>query len=486
MTGASSISFDPIPALGAALLVAALLTAAFAQNRLVARKLRLSVYLLGAFLILRLVAATAGLDVRDPDLLAQIQAIDKLLLLLALINGIVVLGLNPVRHDRVSDRFPAIVQDAIVIGLFLIAVTLIFPEKLLTASAVSAVVVGFALQDTLGNAFAGLAIQIEKPFRVGHWISVGAFEGRVSEITWRATRLRTKTGNFVIVPNSVMSKEAIINYSEPASPTRLQIDVGVSYDAPPTKVKGVMLAAVRQSPLVLPDPKPDVLLVDFAGSSITYRARFWVNDFRQDSEAADQVRTSIYYGFKRNNLEIPYPIQVEYSREETPADLEAQYARRAQALAGVPMLAALADEERALLTAAAEERVYGAGERIVRQGDPGESMFVLVDGTARVFVEPDTDVAVIERGECFGEMSLLTGDPRSASVSARTDCVVLEISPDAFNQIARENPAALDRVTTLAAERRPPLEQARLAAIAGSQSVTGTGLLARMKRWMRR
>ncbi len=470
-------------ALGAAMMMAALVAAFVTRNRLVARKLRLSIYLVGASLVLRVVLAQSVLQ--SPELIAQVDAISRLLLLLAAINGVVALGVNPLREDRVPDRLPAIVQDALVIGLFLVIATLTYPDKLLTASAVGAVVIGFALQDTLGNAFSGLAIQIEKPFRVGNWISVGAFEGRVTEITWRATRLRTKTGNFVIVPNSVMSKEAIINYTEPASPTRLQIEVGLSYDAPPTKVKAVMLEAIRQAPLVLAEPKPDVLLMDFAASSITYRARVWINDFRLDEEAIDQVRTALYYACRRNGLEIPYPIQVEYSREEQPVDTAAQHARRTSALAGVEMFAPLSDTERALLAAAAEERTYGAGERIVRQGEAGESMFVLIDGTARVFVEPDTDVAVIEAGGCFGEMSLLTGDPRTASVAARTDCSVLEISPDAFNQIAQMNPAALDRVTTLAADRRAPLEQARLAALAGSQSVTATGLLARMKRWIR-
>src|SRR5919205_161049 len=91
-------------------------------------------------------------------------------------------------------------------------------NRLVTTSAVSAVVLGFALQDTLGNAFAGLAIQSEKPFHVGHWVKVGDFEGRVAEVTWRATKLRTKTGNFVILPNNVVGKEAITNYSQPALP----------------------------------------------------------------------------------------------------------------------------------------------------------------------------------------------------------------------------------------------------------------------------
>ena len=97
--------------------------------------------------------------------------------------------------------------------------------------AVRAVVLGFALQDTLGNLFAGLAIQIEKPFRVGHWVRIADIDGQVSEVTWRATKVRTKTGNFVIVPNRKLSDDLIINYSEPNLETCIEVDIGVAYDA---------------------------------------------------------------------------------------------------------------------------------------------------------------------------------------------------------------------------------------------------------------
>ena len=140
------------------------------------------------------------------------------------------------------------------IGMLLIVATFAFQEQLLTTSAVGAVVVGFALQDTLGNAFAGLAIQSERPFKVGHWIKVGDFEGRVAEITWRATKLRTKAGNFVIVPNNIVAKEAITNYSEPAAPTRLDLEVGVSYSSSPLQSSSAMVDAMAQVPHVLQTP----------------------------------------------------------------------------------------------------------------------------------------------------------------------------------------------------------------------------------------
>ena len=173
-----------------------------------------------AFAAVLLVAAGAlevavGNAWGDPVLLAGLA---RLSIVAAGVLAAVSLAFNPWRQNRPSDRVPAIVQDVIVIALFAVATTLLLDEKLLTTSAVGAVVIGFALQDTLGNLFAGLAIQIEKPFRVGQWIRVGEHEGKVQEVTWRATKLLTKAGQFVIVPNSVMSKDPILNYSEPMRP----------------------------------------------------------------------------------------------------------------------------------------------------------------------------------------------------------------------------------------------------------------------------
>ncbi|MBA3295966.1 MAG: mechanosensitive ion channel family protein, partial [Acidobacteria bacterium] len=287
---------------GAVALVAALAISSFTVNRLVRRKLRLSVLLLGAYVLLH-----AGLVLRQ-DLLpaygSDLYSFERLAFAAALINLLVICLINPLRQDRIPDRYPSILQDAVVIGLVVLVGTFAFGDKLLTTSAVSAVVLGLALQDTLGNAFAGLAIQSEKPFNIGHWVKVGEFEGRVAEVTWRATKLRTKSGNFVVLPNNIVSKEAITNYSEPALPTRLQIEVGVTYDAPPNVVKRAALESIQNCPLVLTAPAPDVLLTSFDASSITYRVRFWIEDYERDEAARDQVRTSIYYAFKRKAIEI--------------------------------------------------------------------------------------------------------------------------------------------------------------------------------------
>src|SRR5687767_9637272 len=342
--------------MGVAALAATLLVWTITVNRLVKRKLKLSVFLLTAYvafhvaLLLRPELAGVGPLLPNPtdaDLHSPIRPFERLAFSAAIINLLVLSLINPLRRDRVREGFPAIVQDAIVIGLLLLVGTFVFREELLTTSAVGAVVVGFALQDTLGNAFAGLAIQSERPFNVGHWIRVGEFEGRVAEVTWRATKLRTKSGNFIVVPNNIIAKEAITNYSEPATPTRLDIEVGVSYSSSPHTVKEAIREAISHAPHVLRTPAPDVLLVGFDASSMNYRARFWIDDYEVDQVAKDEVRVAIHYAFGRKGIEIPYPIQVEYSREWPSPDAAADRGNRERALAAVDLFSTLTPDQRA-------------------------------------------------------------------------------------------------------------------------------------------
>jgi small-conductance mechanosensitive channel/CRP-like cAMP-binding protein len=469
---------------GAAALAAALTISSATVNRLVKRKLRLSIFFLGVYL-----AFNALLMVNPGLLVAQTRellGIERVVLAAALINLFVVGLLNPLRADRIPDRFPSIVQDAIVIGVLILVATFAFGDEFLATSAVSAVVVGFALQDTLGNAFAGLAIQSEKPFNVGHWISVGDHEGRVAEVTWRATKLRTKTGNFVIVPNSEVGKAPITNYSEPAAPTRLSIEVGVSYDAPPNAVKRVIKAALSNCPLVLKAPPPDAMIRDFGDSAVLYRVRFWTDNFELDEEAADEVRSSLYYAFRREGIEIPYPIQAEYTKEFAVVDESTRLAEREELLRGVDLFASLTDDQRAAIAAGMRPLDFGHGEVIVREGDPGKTMYVVASGRVNIVLASNGQkVATTEQGGYFGEMSLLTGDARTASVIADGDVRVLEIDAEVFRRLADVSPQAVEQVGIAAATRRAELMAARQSAQASAVAEAPASVLVRMRRFLR-
>ena len=190
---------------------------------------------------------------------------------------------------------------------------------------------------------------------------------------------------------------------------------------------------------------------------------------------------AVYYEFRRRGIEIPWPIQVEYHRDESPADTPERRLQFKRAMAGVSLLAGLPDDAHSDLAAAAGLGLYADGEVIVREGDAGASMFVVLTGTVAITVAADRrEVAVTRAGGYFGEMSLLTGEPRTATVVARGDCTVLEIPVAAFRDYVRSRPEVLDGLALAAVARRRELDEAR--ATAGpAPAVTAASLRDRMR-----
>jgi CRP-like cAMP-binding protein len=328
---------------------------------------------------------------------------------------------------------------------------------------------------------------VEKPFQLGHWISMGEWEGEVVEITWRAVRVRTRQGNQVIIPNSELSKSALINYSEPAAPTRVHIDIGASYDDPPNRVKAAILEVLDHDTMVLKAPAPMVHLMEFAGSSINYRAHFWIERYAMEDVVRDRVRSALYYMLKRRGISIPYPIQVEYSAELPPPGPDAAAQRRAVAiLAGTDLFGLLAEAERELLVAGSSMLNFGAGEAIVRQSDDGRSAYVVCRGRVRVSLDPgDAELAVLEPGAYFGEMSLLTGETRTATVRALDDCEVMEVTDEQFRRFVLQRPSMVERIGAVVAERRAGIARARTSAAHAPADETTQGFVQRIRRFLR-
>jgi small-conductance mechanosensitive channel len=452
-------------------------------NRHIRGRLSLSAGLFAIYTLAAMALAWLPLAAATDE---QVHSIIPLLLAFGAINLVVVLSINPWKVDRLPEQFPNIVQDTLVIVIFALAATLILGERFLATTAVGAVVLGFALQDTLGNLFAGLAIQVEKPFRVGDWVTLSSHDGMVSEITWRATKMRTKSGNFVVVPNSVLAKDTITNYSEPTRQLGLGVDVGASYDAPPNLVKAVIREALRDVPEIAHERGVDVLLTDFAASAMTYRVGFWISDFEAGERVKDRVRSQIYYAFRRHGLSMPYPIQVQMNADA--ARLSPVATRVDEPLLfAVPMFSGLSDEERTELLKGARTVVHAAGEVVVQQGAEGGSLFVIRKGDVSVTLGgAEGRVAHLHAGDVFGEMSLLTGEPRNATVVAETDCELLEIDAVGFRRLVLANPTVLDRVTEATAARREGVDRPRdehWAPILGADTMQS--LVARVKNFLR-
>ena len=470
--------------IGLVLLAVALAVRSASGNRHVRGRLFGAAVAFGGYAVARSVLLYADLT---PEFRQQIVAFAPLMLAWGLISSLVAIAINPWRVDRAPERFPNIVQDALAIGLFAIVSTVVLQEKILATTAVGAVVIGFALQDTLGNLFAGLAIQIEKPFRIGHWVRVAGQEGVVYEITWRATKIRTDAGNLVIVPNSVLSKDAITNFSEPLPLTRIELQVGASYNDPPDAVKAAIVEALAHEPMISHERKTDVLIVDFADAAIIYRIRVWIEDFAAETRTCDRIRHLVYQVFQRRGFSIPYPIHWELQRSDDPYARALDDSRTIRAIDSVEIFAPLSEEERQQLRRTARIVRYVEGETIVRQGESGSSMFVVVSGDAKVTIEPaDRELFRFHGAGFFGEMSLLTGEPRTATVTAITTCDLLEITADAFRRFVLAHPESVEEIGLATAKRATELAQARRAdAALDRMAEPPSTLIDRIQRFLR-
>ncbi len=471
--------------IGLLVLALALAARASTRNAYVKRKLLLSVVLAVGYLAAHAVASWAGTPL---GIARPLDTIAPVLLALAASNLVVLVAVNPFRQDRLPDHFPAILQDAITVAVFVTIVVLFFNDRLQLTAAAGAVVLGLALQNTLGNAIAGLALQADHPYKVGDWIQVGDHEGRVTQISWRSTLLRTRESTLVALPNSNIADGPIVNFSEPAPPTRIAVDVGVSYTVPPNHVKAVIVAALAEVPLAMPSPPPDVLLLEFGSSSITYRIRFFVQDMERASLAQDQIRTALWYAFHRHGIEIPYPIQVEYSPGTMPTVALPEQADLPALIGNTALLGGLPPDARAQLAASARPRLYGAGQAIVRQADMGTSSYLVARGEARVSVAPDDqEVARLGVGQVFGEMSWITGEPRSATVTATVDTLVFELDDVVLRELAAASPGVLDTLADAVSRRRQELESisAGSATRLPHAAEPPATLVARMRRFLR-
>ncbi len=368
-----------------------------------------------------------------------------------------------------STRFPKLLLDILRLVLVLIGACFVVSgvwhqdlSGLLTALGVSSIVLGLALQNTLDNVMVGIAVLFERPFHVGDWITIGSLTGEVIEMNWRSVRIRTRERDLYVVPNSVVGKETLLNLSRP---TRAHVEthvIGFSYDDPPNKVKRVLLEVARSTRGVLVAPPPAVHTKNYAAYSIEYQVRYYLDDYERQLEINDEFMTRVWYAAKRHGLNIPFPIQGEYSFELPPPPSPRQ---RADALARVPVLVPLDEGELAALAEACERADFGTGERIVHQGDAGDTMYVILEGQAIVTItdanQAEREVARLGRGEFFGEMALLTGEPRSASVTAVDDLGVVVVGKSALQALLGKRPGLAQEMAEIVEARRQGLKAVR-------------------------
>src|SRR4051812_48678309 len=360
---------------------------------------------------------------------------------------------------------PHFLRQVVALFIYLIALLLVLSvgyhaegqlKGILAGSGIAAIVLGFATQDLFGGIIAGIALQISKPYKVGDWLHVHERHAEVMEINWRSTRFRTNDGIYVDIPNYQIARNPIINLHYPTEVHAMRLRVGADYDVPPNRVKDALHRATIRAEGVLPDPPVKVFVMDFADSAVIYEIKFSMGNHRAYNDVSDAIRTNIWYEFRRQQIAIPFPIrtlQIQ-RRSARPGDpkAEARSIIRSEAL-----FDCMNDLQLENVLQNSPIHRYGRGERLIREGEEGDSMFVMLRGTAAVDIARNgasVRVGTMRQGDCFGEFSLLTGERRSATVRAENDCEVLEISKPIMAGILRESPDCLNALSELLAKRK--------------------------------
>jgi small-conductance mechanosensitive channel/CRP-like cAMP-binding protein len=364
---------------------------------------------------------------------------------------------------------PRILRDFLTLALALAAFLALLRgtlgvnlSSLLATSAMISVVLGLALQDTLGGFFAGLALQMENPLTIGEWVQIGEHLGQVTQVSWRTVRLCSMETDEITIPNSLVTRSTLVNFSRPTVAHQCFVEVRLGYEHPPNEVIAALAEAAGATPGVLAAPAAHALVWAYGESEIVYRARYWIGDFRRINYLRSDVGANIWYRLRRAGIANAYPSRVlRPAPAEPPADAAARHA--GAALGAVDIFAPLSDSERGRLAERLRPLVFGRGETVIRQGEVGDSLFVITRGCVEVLVSSggaDAVVNTLRAGSFFGEMSLLTGEPRTATVVASEDTELFAVTREDFRRVAAGNPALLADVARVVSDRRCRLAEA--------------------------
>ena len=317
---------------------------------------------------------------------------------------------------------------------------------------------GLALQEPLGNLFSGLMLLMERPFEVGETIEVGSVSGEVKEVNWRSAHIEALGGSIMVVPNSTLNKETIVNFSRPR-PHRMElIDVGFSHQDPPYKVRQALTELARETEGVLQKPAPIAATLAYGDFSIKYRLIYRTEE-KDRWPVRNELLTRIWYMAKRQGFTMPYPVQVALQHHQENPFSTAQ-PQASDLLAQFPRLPEIPIEDRART----RPLTFGAGERLFDEGDDLDGVYFVVSGAVSLQMVRDgqvSEIATIEPGEFCGETGMHGHQAADMRAVALEDTAVVLIAPDVVRHLFEASPRlARDTGYTLEVHRKA-LQSAR-------------------------
>ena len=406
-----------------------------------------------------------------------LRGIGQLLATLGAINAAGLVLFDTVL-PRMNIRIAALARDLLLAGAYALGVLAALTAAgvnlsgLVATSAVMTAIVAFSLQDTLGNILGGMVLQLDQTLQAGDWVKVGSDEGVVREIRWRQTQIATASGDVVVVPNSALMKGVVtaLGRREGGRRRRYTINFSVPYAWGPGEVIAAVEKALRDDPPahVASEPAPSCVVADFLDGRASYALRLWITDLNADAIACSNARLRVFYGLARAGIALAAEPTQAISFEDGKSVRERRAAeessRRLNALRGVDLFAALNEEELATLSGRLARAPFAPGEILTRQGATGHWLYILAKGEAEVQLRGEggaENIARLKAGDFMGEMALLTGEPRAATVIAVDNVECYRLDRDSFRDVVARRPEIAESISKLLVERREGLESAR-------------------------
>ena len=380
---------------------------------------------------------------------------------------------------RAEAAFPTLVRQIFFLVIVAVAVLAVLykyfqtpPSALLASSVVISAVVGLSLQQTLGSVAAGVALQSERVFSLGDWVGISDLEGEVVRMTWRTIHLRTRANDVIVIPNDHAARSLVINYSRPSRVHAAVVEVGTHYRHSPDLVRGVLREATLAAKGVLPRPEPHIWAVKFDDFAVRYQVKFYLDDYAALPDIEAAVISNIWYHFRRHEIQIPFPIRTVSMTPVTARTLAREEEERVAGiratLRAADLFEPLSDDEIDALARRLHTPTFGAGEMLFAQGERGDTCFLLQSGRVAVRFrdekEREIHLAELAAGAILGEMSLLTGEARSASAVALEETAAVRIGHEDFAAVLRANPQIAEALAAIIDQRQASTAEARKAA----------------------
>lgn len=396
------------------------------------------------------------------DLDPAIQRATDVVLVLAVgflfVRGCLMLVFDWILVRRMGIVPPRLMREVVTLGVYLALGAILLRSLgievtgIVATSAVITVVVGLALQQTLGNLLAGLALAWEQRLSIGTWVEIDGRVGMIEQTGWRSLLVRTRLGERLLVPNSDVGAARITILGSDQRPAAVAIRLGVAYGVPPDAAKRVFAAVAREIPGVLTDPPPKILTMEWADSAIVYECRLWTRTPWAREDLTDQFLTRAHQALARAGMEIPFPQRTLHRAPRRESTDTAEH--RLRAIEGSSIFEDIPVE--ALTAMAESSRIlrFAPGEAVVRTGEESTALFLVKTGQAIVEMNR-REAARLQPGDVFGEIAFLTGNVRTATVRAAQSALeVVELDEGSLRSLLEDQTELAEELAEKMVARR--------------------------------